>query len=229
MKFTFEIGSKIKEAWPVFKDNFWPLFFLTIIMIALQVVGGKDNFLVTILVYLVGVVLSYIWIRSLLNLVDGKNFNPFSKESLPSLGQYWNFFKTSILSGFFILLGFVLFIIPGFYVAGRLMFALYISVEKNQGARKTLREAWDDTKGYGWVLFWKSFVIGLFIILGFIALFVGFFITYPIGMMLLVVLYREFYKMKNQMSISKSTNLESVIEETKEVEKTNDVEKNKEV
>lgn len=94
--------------------------------------------------------------------------------------------------------GFILLIIPAFYVAGRLMFSVYLSVEKNQGARASIKESWDMTKGYAWQLFWKSFVIGLFMVVGFFALLVGSFVTYPIGFMVMIMLYREFVKFKSQ-------------------------------
>ena len=69
------------------------------------------------------------------------------------------------------------------------------------------------TKGYGWKLFWKSFIIGLFIALGFLALFIGSFITYPIGLIVMVVMYREFKKFKLQNSTSSPTPQEGIKEE----------------
>jgi membrane-anchored glycerophosphoryl diester phosphodiesterase (GDPDase) len=138
-----------------------------------------------------------------LGILDKKKINLFSKEVLPSLSQFWDFLKTIILSSLCVILGFILFIIPGFYVSGRLLFALYISTEKNQGSVKTIKEAWKMTEGHGWQLFGKSFVIGLFVVLGFIALFVGSFITYPIGMIVIAMMYREFSKLKmNNISTS---------------------------
>jgi uncharacterized membrane protein len=198
MNFTFKIGEKIKEAWSLYKEHFTTLLIVTIATFVVAGVGQKDNNILAIIVMVVNILLSYIWIRLIFNIIDKKEFNLFSKEALPTLGQLWNFFKTSLLYALCVITGFVLLIIPGFYVLGRLMFAIYLSVEKNQGARVSIKESWEMTRGYGWLIFWKSFVIGLFIVLGFIALFIGSFVTYPIGFMVMIMMYREFVKFKSQ-------------------------------
>jgi hypothetical protein len=196
MQFTFKIWDKIKEAWGLYKKHFGVLLLLVIITFVVQMLGYKNNFALSMVLNVLNLFLSYIWIHSILNLIDKKEFTPFSKESLPSLLQFWNLFKTTVLYVLCVLAGFVLFVIPGFYVSGRLMFAIYISVEKNQGARLTIREAWKMTEGYGWKLFWKGFVVGLFMAIGFIIFFVGSFVTYPVGFIVMVMMYREFIKMK---------------------------------
>jgi hypothetical protein len=196
MQFTFKIWGKIKEAWPIYKLHFGTLILLFAITLIVKAVGSGHNKILAILSYVVGLILTYIWIRLGLSLVDKKDFNPFSKEALPSLLQFWNLFKTMILYMLCVLGGMILLVIPGLYVCGRLIFAVYLSVEKNQGARVTVEEAWNMTKGYGWKLFWKSLLIGLFMAVGFIVFFVGGFVTYPIGFIVLLMMYREFSKMK---------------------------------
>lgn len=204
MNFTFKIGQKIKEAWPLYKEHFGALLLMTLLTFAVAGVGQKEDFALSIIVTIVNIVLSYIWIRLILSLIDKKEFNLFSKD-LPTLGQLWNFIKTSILYGLCVIGGLILLIVPGFYFAGRLMFAVYISVEKNQGARLSIKESWEMTRSYGWKLFWKSFVIALFMAVGFLALFVGSFVTYPIGFMLMIMMYREFIKFKSQNISASST------------------------
>ncbi len=162
------------------------------------------------------ILLSFVWINFILNLIDNKVSKPFSKKAFPSLLHFWNLFKTTIISSLCIIAGFILFIIPGFYITGRLLFSFYIAIEKNQGARVTIKEAWNMTKGYGWNLFWKSFVIGLFMVIGFVVFFVGGFITYPLGLIVFVMLYREFTKMKLQIpAISTSAPAEVLKEEVR--------------
>jgi len=207
MKFTFKIGAKIKEAWPLYKENFWVLLIMTIATFAIQFVGqGKKEvntltleFAVLMLVMaIVSLFVSYMWLRLILNIVDKKEFNLFSVQAIPTLEKLWNYIKTSILYGFCVMAGFVLLVIPAFYVAGRLMFAVYISIEKNQGGRASIKESWDMTKGYAWQLFWKSFFLGLFMVVGFLALIVGSLVTYPIGFIVMIMMYREFQKFKMQ-------------------------------
>lgn len=199
MKFTFKIGNKIKEAWPLYKEHLGTFLLMMIITMVVQSIGSsKDNWVFAVISYIVSLLLAYVWTRFALGLIDKKVINPFSREAFPPFSQFWNLFKTIILYSLCVMGGFILLIIPGFYIIGRLLFAIYLSVEKNQGAIVTIKEAWKMTEGYGWKLFWKSFVIGLFIILGFIAFIIGLFITYPIGIIVMAMMYREFSKMKLQ-------------------------------
>ena len=201
MQFTFKIIDKIKEVWTIYKAHFSVFLLLMIVTLVAQFVGSNNNWMLSIISFVVGMLVSYIWVRFVLSLIDKKEFNPFARESLPSLSQFWNLFKTMLLLFLCVLGGLILFIIPAFYVSARLMFAVYISIEKNQGARASIKESWEMTKGYGWKLFWKSFLIGLFIALGFVLFFIGSFITYPIGMMVFAMLYREFSKFKSETPV----------------------------
>jgi uncharacterized membrane protein len=205
MKFTFKIGDKIKEAWPLYKEHWAVLVMFTVFSFVVQFVNYKKDSLfwgMGMLLSLLGLVISYVFIRLVFSIVDKTEYDPFSRKSLPSLIQFWNYFKTSILYGLCILGGLILFIIPGIYVMGRLMFSVYLSIEKNQGARLSIKESWSMTEGYGWLLFWKSFLIGLYIIAGYIFFFIGSFITYPLGIIVFVMMYREFSKMKLQNPIN---------------------------
>lgn len=233
MPFTFKVGAKIKEAWVLYKEHFGAMILIVSVSGFLQIISqnySKDNknLLVSLFLIVVSISISYIWIKSIMNLLDGKGFNPFTKESMPTLSSFWDFLKTNILislcvmplfaiAGLIILFAIItsqlapvlfpiiliiaivlilLLIIPGLYIIGRLFPAVYISVEKCQGARKTVKEAWVMTKGNAWNILGKSILIGLFILLGFIALVVGLAITYPIGMIVMVMMYREFVKFK---------------------------------
>ena len=209
MKLKFKVCQKIKEAWPIYKENLSALLLMTIITLIVSMISSRDHFIVGLLSFVVGVLVFYVWIRLAFALLEKKKFNPFSKEALPTLKQYWNLLKTVLLYYVCVLGGLVLLVVPGLYFTGRLMFAPYLSVEKNQGARKSIKESWDATKGNGWIIFWKSLLIGLFMLVGFIAFFVGSLITYPIGIIVMVMLYREFFKTQPQASGNASDNTEA--------------------
>ena len=212
--FTFKIWDHIKKAWPIYKTHFGLLLLLTAITAIVNAVGSEDKWFLTILSYLVGFLLTFVWIKYCLSLVDQKEYDLFARKSFPSLRQYWNILKTSILYGLIILGGAVLLVVPAFYFSGRILFATFISVEKNQGARKSISESWKMTKGHGWRLFWKSFVIAMFIVLGFIFFMVGSLITFPIGYLVMTMLYRE-YKKYSELNGSKDTVKENTTKETK--------------
>jgi hypothetical protein len=198
MKFTFKIGDKIKEAWPIYKMHFGNFVLLFIITIVSSIILSGRNIIIRILSYAVSVFLAYIWIRFTLSLVDKKEYNPFSKEALPTSSGFWNLLITMVLFGLCIMAGLILLVIPGLYILGRLIFAPYLSVEKNQGAISTIEKTWNMTKDHGWELFLKSLLIGLFAVAGFILLFVGGIVTCPISYIVFAMMYREFSKMKLQ-------------------------------
>lgn len=217
MKFKFNVWEKIKEVWSIYKQNLRTLLVMAIITYVVGLVGFKDNWFISILFYLVSILIFYVWVQLSFALIEKRKFNPFSKEALPTLKQYWNLLKTVILQVLILLGGFLLFIIPGIYFSGRLMFAPYISIEKNQGARKSIKESWDMTKGNGWRIFWKSFLIGLFMVAGILVFFVGALITYPISYIVLVILYREFLKFKNGSPSDVKNENDSKVETVKDI------------
>lgn len=191
MKFQFKVWDHVKKAWPIYKDQFGFLLVLTVITIIIKGVDFRDNIFLAIFINLVGVFLTFVWIKYSLNLVDGQKINPLSKKFLPTLGQFWNLIKTSILLFIIVLAGFILFIAPGLYLAGRLMFSTYISVEKNKGAIESISASWAMTRNNGWRIFWKGFQIALFILLGFVLFVVGALVTYPLGLLAFSMMYRK--------------------------------------
>jgi hypothetical protein len=240
MPFTFKVGAKIKEAWVLYKEHFGAMVLVVVLSGILQSLSSyfskQEHFsmAIVILVIVASILISYIWMKSIMNLLDGKGFKPFTNESIPNMSSFWDFIKTNILvtlcvaplfgiagliilftavSFYFVpsifpiiliiaLVLIILLIIPGLYLMGRLFPAVYLSVEKCQGARKSIREAWGMTKGNAWKIIGKSILIGLFIFLGFIALIIGSLITYPIGMIVLVMLYREIAKSKTVSNLN---------------------------
>lgn len=219
MKFTFKICEKIKEAWPIYKSQFSMFLLLILVTLVVKLIGAMDSWILYVVSTLLGLVLSFVWLRYSLALADKKEFKPFTKEALPTFKQFWNFLKLIILLSIIYLFSFILLIVPFFYVSGRLMFTVYLVIEKNLGARASIKESWKMTEGYGWVVFGKSFLVGLFMFVGFIAFFIGALITYPVGAIVLAMMYREFQKMKSltPIEMAKSEEVkESPKEEAKE-------------
>ncbi len=221
MNFTFKMGLKIKEAWVLWKTVFVNMFLLFVASFVIQwvisMMSKNDYSLQSIIVSLISIVInviiSFIWIKVSLEAVDGKGFEPFKKENIPNLSKIWNFIKTAILVFLCVLAGFILLIIPAFYVSSRLLPAMYLSVEKSQGARQNIKEAWEKTRGNGWKIFWKSFLMALFGLLGFLLLIVGAFVTVPMFILLKAMLYREIMKIGNVTSNQDSVREAEVIKE----------------
>ena len=215
--FTFKVCDKIKESWVIYKENLWMFLLMTLLTIVLSSISQDGNFVLKIFVFLATIFISYIWIFNLLDVVKNKTkFKPFSDSSIPKMETFLNLLGATILMGLVIFLGLIFLIIPGLYLMGRLMFTSYLLVDKKQKYSDAIKNSWEMTKGFGWKLFWLSFLVGLFVLLGLAFVFVGIFITYPIGMLVMVMLYRDFYNFK--LNINKEDGADEDIQEAEVVE-----------
>ena len=97
-----------------------------------------------------------------------------------------------IIVGFIVLGGLLLFVIPGIYLAVRLMFYTYYIVDKDAGIMDSIQRSWKLTQG-GVI---NLFLLGvLFVIINFIgALFfgIGLAVTLPLTFLATAILYRRF-------------------------------------
>lgn len=264
--FDFKVGEGIKKAWYLYKDNFWNiLLFFILITIISQVVLYKifiktilnPSYLSILRFYFISygfvLVTNFIWIKLILDVLDGGKFKLFSKQLFFSFLKFWNFIKTKIIISLFLfvpiyllslimsanpkketsILIMVILFIYSIYLTVRLFPAMYLSLDKNQGAIKNINEAWNATKDNYLDILGKLFLIsvfiatvslpliigliieyGIIIILGFIILITGLIVTFPMGSLLMVMLYREIMKKEN-ISSDGAVQAEVVKEEIK--------------
>ncbi len=230
MEFTFKIGENIKKAWSLFKNNLNNMIIFIIVIVVYQLVissilnNFKEDsligFFTAIVSWFISSYFSYLWIRSTLDMIDGKSFNPFSKESQPNYQKFLGFILTTLVVSLCLLgvVGIVMiplligsivlglkFIIPlvialiiiSLYFMARLSPAIYLSIDKDQGSGKNISESWRMTKGIAWNILGNMLLIFLFTIAGLLAVVVGIAITYPLGMILVILLYREVLNYKS--------------------------------
>ena len=57
-----------------------------------------------------------------------------------------------LIAGILVVLGFLLFILPGLYISARLMFAPYIGLMENRPILDSVKKAYEITEGKGWKL-----------------------------------------------------------------------------
>jgi len=236
MKIDFKISEKIKEAWVIYKDNLGLFFLMLAFIFFLNSLGNKHGIILNTISIILSLFLSYMVILFLLKIIEKKEFNPFSKKSIPSFKNLLNFISTYILLIVIIFSSFILLITPfavislikiaisglilipiflcaflcifvTVYFSVRLMFSCFISIDKNKGAKQSIKESWKMTKGnFGFIL-WKTFLITLFAISGLFVFVVGVVVTYPISMILSVMLYKSFSKNKDENNLKKDDNI----------------------
>jgi hypothetical protein len=67
--------------------------------------------------------------------------------------KWWKIVLVEILVVILIFAGLILFIIPGLIILSRLVFAPFITINRNVGVVEALNESWSMTKGYAWTIF----------------------------------------------------------------------------
>ncbi len=196
MEFKFSIRGALREAWNLFKKHFWFFVGLSAVAAVLNIIGnGKHiNFIVSIILSIASFLWSIIMMKLSLAAADGKE-ELFAwgsvKEMFPGWKQALGVLGVGILGGILTLLGLVLLIIPGLWVAFRLSVANLSYLDKGEGIRKALRSSWNLTKGNA---FWTAVLVVLvscfLYIVGLILFGVGILVTYPLAMILMAKFYR---------------------------------------
>ena len=97
---------------------------------------------------------------------------------------------TNVIRQIIIIVGLILFIIPGIIFAIKLQFVDYLIVDKKMGI-DSLSKSWNMTKGVKWNLFLLWILIALINIAGALLLLVGLFITVPLSVVATAYVYRK--------------------------------------
>jgi uncharacterized membrane protein len=99
----------------------------------------------------------------------------------------------SILTNIAIMIGLLLCIIPGLFVAGALMFTLPLIVDRRLSAIDAMSTSFNTLKGQAFSAFTFALVVGLVILAGALACGLGVLVTMPIGLVAVALLYRDFF------------------------------------
>jgi len=192
----------LKEAWALFKKNLNVIVMLIGVYFAYYIAQYVSTYLfgntqIAFIMSLVFIVISLILqlgsYNLMLKLVDGKN------PQIKDLYQYPDMLMkiirniiAGILVGLIVAGGFILLIIPGIYLAIRLMFYTYYIVDKDAGIIDSIKMSWNLTKGGVINLFLLSVLFFIVNILGLIAFGIGLAVTLPLTFLATALLYRKF-------------------------------------
>jgi len=67
--------------------------------------------------------------------------------------NYWQAVLASFLVSLIVSVGIILLIVPGIYLACKLVFTPYLVVDRKMGAIEAMQESWRMTRGHGWTVF----------------------------------------------------------------------------
>ena len=194
----FDKVGLIKESWEIVKKNVRLIALLMIAFILYQIIQGivQGFFRESILAALVSLAFTVVtlfleigFIKIVLKLIDGH------KAEITELWAYPQYLLrmigASILYGLIVLVGLILLIIPGIYLALRLQFYSYYIIDKDAEAIDSLKMSWKVTEGNMINIFLFTLLLVALNILGAIALLVGLLVTIPVSFVAITLLYRK--------------------------------------
>ncbi|XKT74966.1 MAG: glycerophosphoryl diester phosphodiesterase membrane domain-containing protein [Patescibacteria group bacterium UBA2103] len=186
------IRKAYKTAWNKFMERPWFLFSLGVGVWVLLFLGSSSNAAFTALGYIIyGGYLGVLMMH-----MKGEQI---VFDDLFSLDNRWiSFVFMGMIKAVFLLLGFLLFIIPGIYLMVKWMFAEYLVIEKGMRPMEALRKSSEMTKGHRWKLFFFALASILVMLVGTLLLFVG---VIPAGIIVVLAtisIYKKLLNSSNQ-------------------------------
>ncbi len=83
----------------------------------------------------------------------------FKKLLLASRKNFWKFFIVKLLTTLILVIGYLLFIIPGIFLSVRYAFTGFVALFEKKGFGDTMDHGFEITRGYWWVLFGRFVVL----------------------------------------------------------------------
>lgn len=203
---TFSYKEALKYGWHTTLKNFW--FFLGILAVTYgldYVLGIIQNsifnesnpatgiavFLFALIRWIISLEISFATVVIILKIFD-KNKTEFSDLfSFFKAELLFKYFLLSALYGVIVILGTILFIVPGIYFGIKYGFAPYLFIDKKTGIWEAFNLSAKLTQGIKWKLFWFQVLMILILIAGALALLVGLFFAYPTALLAEVYVYRK--------------------------------------
>ena len=196
---AFRTGDILKESWGIFKEKMLLVWLVLAIMwgisfffgIFQENVGEESAFgaLISLVSFVATILLELGMIRVFLNLVDHKEAK--IEQLFSESHHFFRCLGAFILFGLGVLIGLILLIIPGIYIALRYGFFAYFIIDKDTKIMESFEKSANVTKGIKWQLIVFALAMLGVNILGFLCLGIGLLFTIPVTSLSFAVLYRR--------------------------------------
>lgn len=191
---NFKISESLQYGIKATIANFWVLFSVLVLLFGVgwvnTIFNGLDLYWVYVtLLTLLSVFLSAFLLRVILNIFDNKK-NKFEEvaEIFPKL---FRFILASIIYQGIVLIGLILFIVPGIIMIVKFQFTPYLIIDKDLELGEAFRKSNELASGVQWKLFWFM-IVGIAVSLsGFIVFGIGALFSIPTVWMAGVFVYRS--------------------------------------
>ena len=198
-KVDFSKRELIRKGWGKVKEHAHLLIKILLAFIGLSIVSSIINvafeevmavaLLASIVVTIVQTVFEIGLIKIGLDIIENKK--PNFKDLYSNYTLFLPFFLTSIILGIIIIVGFILLIIPGIYLAVRYQFTSFVIVDKKLSYWTAIKKAGELTKGRWMQIFLFDLALIGLNLLGLLALGIGLLLTIPTSFFASVYLYRR--------------------------------------
>lgn len=162
-------------------------------------------FIIMVATILAGVIYKMGHINLLLDSARNKELYYKTLLNQVSFKKAFRFLAASGLAGLIIVLGYMLFIIPGVIFTFKYMFVPFVVVDEDPGIRKALKRSSQITKGVRNKLFLYTLAMFGLSIVGILALGVGFYIVTIIGALSLAYIYVKVLEQEDIPQISSAS------------------------
>lgn len=214
MKPTFTISEVVKTSWGYLKEQIWVLVGLFIgysILVGILSMFASPtsitaSLIVNLIVMVIGIVFMLGYYKNLFQTLDGiePQFSAYGQQA----GKFFTYFVASLIYGIIVMIGTVLLIIPGIYMALRLQFFICFIVEEDAGIVDSLKKSWAITDGQVVPLLILALAMIGICIVGFLLLGIGIFVAAPLIYMMSCYVFRI---LNTPMAV-----LEEVVEDVRE-------------
>lgn len=196
---TFSAGSCIRFGWEAFKKRSW--FFVGSFLLFYAIVIVVSAAVSAVITYggiaaLVGTLA-----RIAVQMLTGMGMTAFALKAHDDIEHvtfadfwhpfpFWKYTGTTLLFVLVLVVGLVLLVVPGIIWGIMFGFAPYLVIDKRLSPIEALKESRRMVYGYKWELFLLGVLSVLIVLLGFICLFVGVLVAYPVVMIAFVHAFR---------------------------------------
>ena len=150
---------------------------------SLSIIFNLGSFIVTI-------VSSIFAVKIGLRLYDNEKIGSYDFLAF-DISTFFKFLLAYILFSIMVIVGFILLIVPGIYLALKYQFFQFLIIEKNMDVVESFKESGRITQGSKWNLFFLALLFVLIVIAGFLALIVGIFVAIPVIMVAWAYVYKK--------------------------------------
>jgi hypothetical protein len=192
---TFSVKEAIKFGYVKTKENILFLISLNLFaFIIYYLISEFNNFFLNIIGILITIAISIVFVRVYLDLHDDKEIK--AEELFLQYPLFLKYLLARILYQLFILLGLILFIVPGIIWGIEYSFFGHLIIDKKLNTLDALKKSSEITKGIKLELLLFFFILGAINLVGFVLFGVGLFVTIPTTSIATVFVYRKILSTK---------------------------------